>query len=148
MNFCILTLSTLNSQSGTEARRYRSGYGNRRQRREQRGGRHDSHGRQLRVDRHGRRGGPHYLRQPEEIDRVHADLQHPGDLAVSVVHDFERAVAAGHHHYPVHRLGHRHGAGHLVRVRGLRKRHHETQAARLEARQARQRSVSEDYANE
>ena len=81
------------------------------------------------------------LWQPEEVDRVHADEQHPGNIAVSFVHHCWRPTAARHHHNPLHRPRHRHGAGHLTGVRSRRKRHHEATTARPSARQTCQRQV-------
>ena len=74
------------------------------------------------------------LWQPQEVDRLHADEQHPGDLAVPAVHHRRRSTAARHHHDPLHRPRHWHGAGHLARLRVSRERHYETTASRSAAR--------------
>ena len=83
------------------------------------------------------------IRQPEEVDRIHADVEHPRDLAVPRLHPGRRAAAARHHHDPLHRPRHGHGARHLARLRVGRVRHHEAPAARPAARQTRQRQVRE-----
>lgn len=73
------------------------------------GRRHDPARRQLRLDRHRCRGGPPDFRQPEEVDRVHADVQHSGDLALPGVHPVRHSAPARHRHHSVHRSGNRHG---------------------------------------
>ena len=81
------------------------------------------------------------LRQSQEIDRLHVDEQHSGDLAIPHVHHCRRSAAARHNYHPVHRPRHGHGAGHLAGVRAGRERHHETRTARPGQWQTRQSQV-------
>ena len=102
-------ICTLYLQSSTEEGGHRYRDGDRRERREQRGGRHDPAGRQLRVDRRRRGGGPHHIRQPQEVNRLHAHLKHTRDHSLPPLHSTRHASRARHHHHPLHRSGHRHG---------------------------------------
>lgn len=50
-----------------------------------------------------------HLWQLEEVHRVHADQQHPGDLTLPPLHYRQRSSTAGNCHHPLHRPGHWHG---------------------------------------
>ena len=89
-----------------------------------RGRRHDPHGRQLRLDRQQRRGGPLHLRQPQEVNLLHADLEHPRRHPLPGFHRPRHPAAAVNHAHPVRRLWHRHKAGHLRWARRVPRRAH------------------------
>ena len=70
------------------------------------------------------------LRQPAQVDSVHADEQHTGDDAVSTVRVDWHSAAARHRDDPVHRPRHRHCACRVIRLRAGGLRHNDTQATR------------------
>jgi len=81
------------------------------------------------------------FRQPQEVDRLHTDQQHSGNLSVPALHHRRRSTAARHHHDPLHRPRHRHGSRYLAGVRTGRKRHYEAYASRPGQRQTCQSQV-------
>ena len=74
------------------------------------------------------------LWQPAQVDRLHADKQHPGDDAVPAVRGDRHSAAARYCGHPVYRPRYRHRARRVLRLWRSWLRHHDSQATRSQTR--------------
>ena len=77
------------------------------------------------------------LREPAQVDSIHADKQHPGAGSIPPVRHNRHPAAARYHYDPMHRRRHGHHACRIVRLWRSRLRHNDTQTARSSTRSSR-----------